>query len=251
MSKKIWALLIFAYLCALIVSAPASVFSLVARHFSDGRVEFANTQGSVWSGSANPILHQRGGNMIVLDSLRWDIAPLALLTGELHVQINWDDELQAAPMSVSISHNQAELHHIYIPLQAMLLDEVSDFLKPAGLRGKVILKSESLLITTQGIQGSATADWLNASSFLSNVAPLGDYHLTFSGTPSGIDIALNTISGALILNGHGRFIIPKGLSFNGTAQAAKGKEEELRELLGQLGPQMQPGISSFTLVPSP
>lgn len=250
MSKKVWALLVSVYICTLVAIAPASVLNLIASHFSDGRVEFANARGSIWSGSANPVFHQRDGGLVVLNALRWDVAPLSLLTGKFNIQMNWDDEFQAAPMSVSISRHQAELHHIYIPLQAMLLDEVSDFLKPAGLRGKVILKSESLLITTQGIQGSATADWLNASSFLSSVAPLGDYHFTFSGTSSGIDIALNTISGALILNGQGRFVIPKGLSFNGTAQAAKGREEELRELLGQLGPQVQPGISTFTLVPS-
>lgn len=251
MSKKIWALLVFVYLCTLIVSTPASIFSLLARHFSDGHVELANTQGSIWSGSANPILYQRGGGLVVLDSLHWDIDALVLLMGELNIEMNWNDEFQTTPMSVKISRHQAELRHAYIPLQAILLDELSDFLKPAGLRGKVILKSESILITAQGIQGSATADWLNASSFFSSVSPLGDYRLTFSGTPSGIDVALNTISGALILNGHGRFIIPKGLSFNGTAQAAKGKEEELRELLGQLGPQVQPGISTFMLVPSP
>jgi general secretion pathway protein N len=251
MSKWTWTLLIAAYTCVLLVNAPASVLSRLISNASNGRIELANTQGTLWRGSANPILHQRGGSLITLNAVHWDVAVLTLLTGKLAVRLNSDDESQTVPMDISISTSRIELRHAYIPLPAILLDEVSDFLKPAQLRGNVILHSELLEITRQGVQGAATADWLNASSLLSSIAPLGDYHFTFSSSSVGVDVTLNTTSGALRLAGGGRYTAANGLNFKGTAQAAKGNEEALRELLGHLGPEESPGINTFTLVPSP
>ncbi len=250
MNKWTWALLLAAFTIALIVSAPASILSRIISNASNGRIELANTQGTVWRGSANPVLHQRSGGLIALNTAHWDLAALSLLRGKLNIQINWDDRSQTTPMYIIVSASQIELHHAYIPLPAILLDEVSDFLKPAQLRGQVILKSESLFLTRQGVEGSATADWLNASSLLSNIAPLGNYHFTFSSSPTGLDIKLNTASGVLLLAGQGRLTATTGLNFKGTAQAASGKEEALRELLNHLGPEESPGVNTFTLVPS-
>ncbi|MDX8399578.1 MAG: type II secretion system protein N [Gallionellaceae bacterium] len=249
MSKGIWVLLITTYLCVLIVTAPSSVLSPVIKSASKGRVELANTEGTIWDGAANPILHQHGGGIITLTRLHWKISTQTLFTGKLSAQVKWDDEPQAVPMDIIASLGKVEVHHAYFPLSAILLGEASKFLKPAGLRGKVILRSDSLLISQQGLQGLATADWLDASSLLSSVSPLGNYHFTFSASNGGVDITLNTMTGALILAGKGRLSASSGLNFKGTAQASKEKEEALRELLNNLGPEISPGIKSFTLVP--
>lgn len=251
MSKRTWILLLATYVIALAVNAPASMLSSLIAQASNGRMGLANARGTLWHGEANPVLHQHNGALIALSTLHWDISPGILLSGKLGVRLQWDDEAQTQPMEAIVSPGQVELSHAYLPLPAILLDEASDFLKPAALRGQIILKSESLRLTRQGIQGIATADWLNASSLLSSIAPLGNYHLTFSGSSAGIDITLNTASGALLLAGQGHLSPTAGLAFNGTAQAASGKEEPLRELLSHLGPQEHPGISTFTLVPTP
>lgn len=250
MNKWTWTLLFATFTIALIVSAPASILSRIISNASNGRIELANTQGRLWRGSANPVLHQRSGGLIALNTVHWDIATSSLLKGKLNIEINWDDETQTAPMYIIASSSQIELRHAYIPLPAILLDEISDFLEPAQLRGQVILRGESLFITRQGVQGDAMADWLNASSLLSSVAPLGNYHFTLASSASGLDIKLKTASGALLLAGQGRLTAATGLNFKGTAQAASGKEEALRELLNHLGPQESPGIATFTLVPS-
>jgi len=249
MSKGIWALLITTFLCALIVTAPSSILSPIIKNASEGRVELANTEGTIWNGAANPVLHQHDGGLITLSKLHWKISTQTLFTGKLNTQVKWDDEPQTTPMDIIASLGKIEVHHAYFPLSAILLGEASKFLKPAGLRGKVILRSDSLLISQQGLQGLATADWLNASSLLSSVSPLGNYHFTFSASNGGVDITLNTVTGALILAGQGRFSASSGLNFKGTAQATKEKEEELRELLNNMGPELRPGIKSFTLVP--
>ena len=249
MTKWTWRLLFATYAVVLIATAPSGLLSRVLDHATDGRLELANAQGTIWRGTANPVLHQRNGGLITLNSVHWNFAPLLLLTGKLSAQLDWDDEQHAPPMNVIASFNQIELQHTHIPLPAILLDEASDFLKPAALRGQFILTSDSLLITRQGVLGTATADWLNASSILSNISPLGNYHFTFSSTPAGVDITLSTTSGALLLAGQGNFSATTGLNFKGTAQAANGKEEELRELLSHLGPQVSPGVNTFSLVP--
>ncbi len=238
------------YASTLVVTAPASLLGRVAAQASNGRVEFANTQGTIWHGSANPVLHQRSGGLVTLSTLHWNAVLPALLTGKFLVQLNWDDGAQTAPMDISVSAKQIELRQAHIPLPAVLLDEVSDFLKPAQLRGQVVLRSDLLLISRQGAQGTATADWMNASSLLSNISPLGNYHFTFSSSSAGVDITLNTASGALILKGQGHLAPSSGLDFRGTAEAEKGKEDALRELLGHLGPEQSPGVNTFTLVPT-
>jgi general secretion pathway protein N len=250
MNRRSWALLLFAYSIVLIVSAPASLIGPALNYASNGRIDLANAKGIIWNGTASPILIQRGGGLITLNSLHWDISALALLKFKIIAQLNWETEQQVQPMNVIASFDQVELQHTYFPLPAILLDEASDFLKPAALRGQIILRGDSLIISKQGVQGTATADWLNASSLLSSISPLGDYHFIFSSTSAGLDINLSTTSGALILKGQGRLLPNTGLEFNGTAQAAKGNEEALRELLSHLGPQLSPGISTFSLVPA-
>ena len=249
MSRWMWALLAGVYGCVLVATAPASLLGSILSQASNGHVEFANTSGTLWSGSANPVIRQRSGSLITLPELHWNILPLALFTGKLSAQLQWNDDAQAIPMEVSATPGKLEASHVFIPLSAILLDDVSEFLKPAALRGQVILRSDSLLVSRQGMQGAATADWQNASSALSSIAPLGNYHFTFSSSPAGLDVTLNTSSGALLLAGQGRFSPATGLNFQGTAQAATGKEDALRELLGHMGPQERPGISTFTLVP--
>lgn len=246
-----WTLILFlvAYLIALIVSAPAGLLGLTLKYASNGRAEFGNTQGTIWHGSANPILHQHSDSLVALGAIHWEVLPMALLTGKLSVLLDWENNSQAKPMSVIVSREQVEIQHALIPLPAVLLAEASDFLKPAALGGQIIVKSDSLLISKQMIQGTATADWLNASSLLSSISPLGDYHFNFSNTTTGTEISLSTTSGPLLLAGNGHYSISTGLIFKGTAQAANGKENELKELLSHLGPQERPGINTFTLVP--
>ncbi|MFA6014817.1 MAG: type II secretion system protein N [Gallionellaceae bacterium] len=250
LNRWTWILFIVTFLGALLVTAPATLLGIVLGDVSQNRLELANTQGSIWRGSANPVIRQRSGKLITLDKLHWEMIFMPLLSGKLNIQLNWDHAAQIAPMEISATPAQLEIHNALIPLPALLLDEVSDFLKPAQLRGDVILKSDSLVITPQAVLGNASADWINASSLLSTIAPLGNYHLAFSSTASGVDIVLSTSSGALILGGQGRLTATNGLDFKGTAQASKGNEDALRDLLGHLGPELTPGVSTFNLVPS-
>jgi general secretion pathway protein N len=251
MSRLTWILLLASFLTVLIVNAPASLLGSGVIYTSNGRVELANAQGTLWHGSANPLIHQHNDGLLTLDKIHWNIEPWALLAGKLSALLNWENQKQSGPMSIVISSDEVELKHAYIPLPAVLLDEASDFLKPAALGGQIIVTSDSLHITKQGAQGTAFADWINASSLLSTISPLGDYHFIFASTAAGTEITLSTISGPLQLAGGGHYSLTTGLDFKGTAQASSGSESKLKELLSHLGPQERPGVNTFSLVPQP
>lgn len=92
-------------------------------------------------------------------------------------------------------------------------------------------------------QGAVTLDVLDASSRLSTVKPMGSYRLTWqwpptvpgdnamAGEPS---LALQTLQGALQLSGNGQWVAGR-LRFEGSAEAAPGREEALTNLMNLLG----------------
>lgn len=92
-------------------------------------------------------------------------------------------------------------------------------------------------------QGTATLDVADASSRLSTIQPMGSYRLTWQwpASPAGDTapaadptLSLQTLHGALQLNGSGQWVAGR-LRFEGTAEAAPGREEALTNLMNLLG----------------
>jgi general secretion pathway protein N len=229
---------------------PASLLGAMVASATYNRVELANTSGTLWKGQATPVILQRDGGLIVLDSFAWELDLPALLKATLRIQLKWDSVRQEAPMEINITPRQLEVKQLYLPLSASLIGETSEFIKPAGLRGRIIVRGDTLLISQQGVLGKASAEWLEASSLLSSVSPLGNYRLDFDTDYTRLAIQLSSISGALRLSGQGTMLPNKGLSFSGKASAASGQEDALKELLNHLGPELSPGVRTFTIVPT-
>ena len=122
-------------------------------------------------------------------------------------------------------------------------------LKAAQFRGELQIESSSLVFSKHGMEGTAVVDWRQASSALSSVAPLGDYHLELTGTGERIHIALTTHSGMLFLEGDGNWLTNRGLEFHGKAHAASANNANLADLLSHLGPEISPGVHDFNLIP--
>ena len=237
------------YVASLIYWAPASLLNPLLNLASQHRLSLANCNGSLWHGSATPVMLQRDGGLITFDTLRWTMDFRQLIQARLLLRLDWENSNQSAPMVLKLSPNDVSINQLYLPLSASLIGEMSEFIKPAGLRGRIIVRGDNLNISHQGIEGNASADWLDATSLLSNVAPLGNYRITFNAHSSDLAIQLSSLSGALVLNGNGKFTANSGLAFTGSVQAAAGQEDNLRELLNHLGPETNLGVHSFTLVP--
>lgn len=92
-------------------------------------------------------------------------------------------------------------------------------------------------------KGAATLDVLDASTRLSTVKPMGSYRLTWqwplaapgdTATAADPTLTLQTLQGALHLSGNGQWVAGR-LRFEGTAEAASGREEALTNLMNLLG----------------
>jgi general secretion pathway protein N len=242
-----WLMFALSYGLVLLVQAPASMLSGVLERASHGQVTLANAHGSLWQGDAVPLIHTAQNAPIALSVLHWHVAPLRLLTGQLHASLQWDDAPSNTPMELTLTRHQAALAHLSADLPAALLGHFAPLLRPAQLQGHFQIHGEPILLTEQGIQGSATADWLQAGSSFSTLSPLGSYRITLMGAGERLNARLVTLSGVLLLNGQGGWARAQGMSFQGTAAAASGSESELTELLNHLGPQDAAGAHRIDL----
>ncbi|MEQ1812933.1 MAG: type II secretion system protein N [Candidatus Nitrotoga sp.] len=261
-------LFVLALLITLIITVPATLLNSLTTRFTHGRLLLTNIHGSLWQGTATPIIIQKDNVLLPLQQLHWKIHVWPLWTGKLHISL-WRDNLpQSSAMQAIFSADQIELKHLQLTIPAAALSEISPQLRLAQLQGKIQIASEHLLLNSRSITGTANADWLDAGSTLSPINPLGVYHLTLNGIPgndvsgngvsgnnasgteteSGLDITLTTTSGALILKGSGNWSPAQGLKFHGTAQAAESHQASLGSLLGYMGRQESPGVYTLALV---
>lgn len=249
MNKRIAVLFALAYLLTLLITAPASLLDWGLQQASKGHLLLANTSGTVWSGSATPALRTQDGRLVTLPFLNWKIALPSFFTGKIQVHLLWDDQPPAAATEAIISFKQVELRHVTLQLPARVLDEASPMLKPVQFRGQLQIQGEHLVFSKSGMEGAATIDWLQASSALTSIAPLGNYRLALNSAGDRIQIGLTTLSGILLLDGEGNWLTGRGLEFHGKAHAAAGNDDNLKELLNHLGPEASPGVHSFNLTP--
>jgi len=249
MGKRTLGLFSLAYLLTLFITAPASLLDWGLQLASQGRLFMANASGSLWNGSATPAFRAQDGSLVSLPFLHWEITVPSLLTGKIHARLLWDNQPPASATEAILSFNRIELLHPQLQLPARLMTEASPVLKPAQFQGQLIIQGDRVIFSKAGMEGTAFVDWRQASSALCSIAPLGDYHLTLTGTGDRINIGLSTNSGVLVLDGAGSWLKERGLEFQGKAHAAAGNDENLSELLHNLGPEISQGVHSFNVTP--
>lgn len=247
MKKRYLLLFVVILLGSLLWQAPATLLDQVAQHYSQKKVLLAEASGSVWHGTATPVVITSEGTQLKLPKISWQLDWLALFSGKPTLLLRNLSQTDDMPMSLVLNQKQLQLHHINLPLPAQALSELSPHLKPIQLGGELVLQSELLSLSQTEITGQATILWSKASSGLTNVSPLGNYKINVNGSGQQLNIQLSTVDGALILNGGGQLNNGK-LNFNGTAQAHPDEQERLKELLQYLGPRISPGVHRIGLM---
>jgi len=243
---------------ALVAFAPASWLADAVERASGGRLLLAEAEGSLWRGSALPVLTGGAGSKdaaVLPSRLDWSISPffggLRLKVAqpccidpglELEWRPGWNKVTVAVkPASGPVGHWPAAwLEGLGAPWNT---------LRPGG---QLRLATQGLVLESQGgiwqVRGSADLDWLQASSRLSTMEALGSYRIGLVGSQAdaGADgagakapagrptISLRTLDGALQLNGNGQWG-ERGLKFTGEARAAPGFEPALNNLLNIIG----------------
>lgn len=214
------------------------------------RVVLADSQGSLWHGSATLALTAGNGGAdatVLPGRLSWSIDMLPLLTGTLRAHVTHDRALeQPVTLTVSPGNWQAEAGAMTLP--ASLLEGIGapfNTLKLDGrlraqwtpLSGQFGRASRQNSDKPDTAQGTLTVTLEQVSSSLSRVRPLGSYQAVMSlgGVGGGpIQLALSTLAGPLSLKGQGT--LGPSAHFDGVASATPESEPQLIGLLSLLGP---------------
>jgi general secretion pathway protein N len=232
---------------ALAAWAPAAWLAEGVASATNGRLQLADAEGSVWHGSALPVLTGGPGtrDAAVLPSrLHWSVTPF---WGGLRARLSQSCCLDGAP-AIEWRPGWSRSEWALQPQgdsvgrwPAAWLEGLGAPLNTLRLAGELQLRTQTLSLSRERGQtgwqmhGQAQVDLMQASSRLASVEPLGSYQVTLGPQDNGaVPLTLRTLDGALRLSGSGQ-IGARGLSFRGEAQAGAGFEAALNNLLNIIG----------------
>ncbi|GJI91380.1 type II secretion system protein N [Duganella hordei] len=228
----------------LAVFFPAAWLGSLVEQRSGGRLTLGDAQGTLWRGSAF-IGGAASGNSPVTPLLpgrfSWKISPLALV-GMVDLQLE-NSEALAQPVTFKGSWSQWQLSPsaLLLPAEGLAgLGAPLNTLAPSGVMRLSWTALELVLADRQvAINGRTTLEMTDMGSRLSAIRPLGSYALALDWHGQAAALTLNSVKGPLLLSGSGNLNNGR-LQFSGQAEAAKGYEEQLANLLNLLG-QRKPG----------
>lgn len=235
-------------LVGLVAFAPAAWLASAVAGATGDRLLLTDARGTVWSGSALPVLSGGPGSRdasALPGRLEWNLAWRGLgaeirarqaccLRGEVRALIR-----------VGFGRTSVQL----LPAESSTLGQwPAGWLAGLGTPWNTLQLGGTLRLTSPGLtlewvqgrmrfSGEAALDVAHASSRVSTLDTLGSYRLTVRGNAASGDAAtlsLVTVEGALRLSGQGEWT-GTGLRFRGEAQAADGSETALNNLLNIIG----------------
>lgn len=218
---------IFAYLFFLLHWMPAEVLAWAVAKQTGQRLFLTDPRGTVWEGSAKPVV-SNGTQELELAPFRWHFLQNRLLRGQVAAQL---DFVTGSRVLLATTHDSVAFENTDLTLPVPLLGIVFPALSVWQPDGTLELKTPLLSFATGHSSGEAKLLWKNASTSLSRVRPLGDYLFDISTAQRGIDYKLNTLSGALVLNGDGYWRSRDDWTFSGQARARPDRQADLHDLL--------------------
>ncbi|MEO8124380.1 MAG: type II secretion system protein N [Burkholderiales bacterium] len=234
-------------LIGLIAFAPATWLAGAVASASGERLLLADARGTVWSGSAVPVLTGGPGSRdaaALPGRLTWT---LAWRGTALEVRATQACCLNGA-LTVRVSPGLSRLTITLVPPPGWIGQWPSAWLGGLGTPWNTLQLGGSLRLLSPGfsieriagrwrVDGALDIELINASSRLSTLETLGTYRLRLVGDPANAGqptIALTTQDGALELSGNGSWG-PGGVRFRGEARAAPDDETALSNLLNIIG----------------
>lgn len=234
-------------LIGLIAFAPASWLARGVAAATGERLVLADARGTIWSGSAVPVLTGGPGSR-----------DAAALPGRLYWTLAWRGsalEIRATQacclngaLTLRVSPGLARWSVALLPATGSIGQWPSAWLGGLGTPWNTLQLGGSLRLSSPGFSveriagrwradGSLEIELLNASSRLSTLETLGSYRLRVVGDPANAgqpSLALSTRDGALQLSGNGS-LGPGGVRFRGEASAAPDDQTALSNLLNIIG----------------
>lgn len=232
-------------LAGVIAFAPASWLAGAVATATDQRLLLSDARGTVWHGSAVPVLTggaQSRTAAALPGRLNWQLV-LHLSGIELRLL---QPCCMAHPLVLQMQPGLSRLTVRLMPHGGSLGEWPAAWLSGLGAPWNTLQLGGTLRLTSPGLtvqsdsgrwhlQGQAMLELNNIASRVSTLERLGSYRLSLDGSgASGAQMNLQTLDGSLILEGSGSWTAAQ-LRFRGEARAAPGFESALNNLLNILG----------------
>jgi general secretion pathway protein N len=235
---------------AVLVYAPAAWLAEAVGAATDRRFLLVDAQGSIWTGSAVPVLTGGADSrdaMALPGRLSWKLRPRLRPTPGFELRLsqpcclNGQLRMRIQPgldrLRISLPNSAGPVGQ----WPASWLTGLGTPWNTLQLRGAISLASNGLEVEFAPgrlkVDGRASLELQNMSSRLSTLDSLGSYRLAVGGDSTGKDsatLALSTSEGSLKLTGIGQWS-PARLRFRGDARASEGAEAVLNNLLNIIG----------------
>lgn len=218
---------------------PAAWLGPIVERQTGGRLTLGDAQGTLWRGSAfvggAP---GEGGSVTPLlpGRFAWRLSPLVLFG---HVDMDLQNpRALSQPVHVAGSWSQWQVSpgELLLPAEGLAgLGAPLNTLAPSGTI-KLSWNTLDLARARQAVSvvGRTVLSMSDMGSRMTPIKPLGSYEMAMDWHGQQASLELRTVRGALLLSGAGTLQNGR-LQFSGQAEAAKGYEDTLGNLLNLLG----------------
>lgn len=218
---------------------PAAWLGPIVERQTGGRLTLGDAQGTLWRGSAfvggAP---GEGGSVTPLlpGRFAWRLSPLVLF-GHLDMDLQ-NPRALSQPVHVAGSWSQWQVSpgELLLPAEGLAgLGAPLNTLAPSGTI-KLSWNTLDLARAQQAVSvvGRTVLSMTDMGSRMTPIKPLGSYEMAMDWHGQQANLELRTVRGALLLSGAGTLQNGR-LQFSGQAEAAKGYEDTLGNLLNLLG----------------
>jgi general secretion pathway protein N len=238
--------LLVGYAFFLLATVPAWMVARNLAQWSGGAAIASDPEGSLWRGAARIELPRQG---LALKRVDWRFQPLGLLSGELRFAVRVVDPVLTADAVIGHGFTRMIVRDAKGTLSASTAAALAPALAVFAPGGTLDLAVADLRCAGADCDGSATAQWRNASLSLSEQRPLGDYAATATLRAGRAEFEVKTLSGGLRVAGRGTWQAPQRVGFNGEASAAPDVMPRVQGLLKLLGNPDERGTVKFNVTP--
>lgn len=225
------------YLLFLIVTAPAWIVIWALPKFAPFPIDIQDSRGSLWHGEFSDVTATiPTGQSIQFDRVQWRLQPWRLLRAELAAALEFNGpQLQGKGIVGKGIFGGVKLRDLNTSAPASLLPMAMPALEIWKPSGTLDLATPEFTYAGAKSSGKANITWKQAALALSSVRPLGEYSLVVDANDGGLNYQLATVSGALQLEGKGRWAGNGAPTFLGSARAQPNYAVQLADLLRLLG----------------
>ena len=242
MKVSLWRLgasILFALASAIAVwqFAPASLVGIWIERASENRLTLAGASGRLRDGRGALTSRSDGARVLVA----WTIEPKELAAARLAGTLSVG---AAQATRFAATFDSLELGRMDIALPAALVAEAMGAYGGYKIGGTATLRAEHVLLERDSAYARLTLEWINASSGLVDVAPLGSYVADIEVFAGIGTVSVRTKEGPLLLDGTGRWSrVRTALALN--ARASGERADLLKAWLRTMTPEQAGGVFHF------